>query len=112
MFITKREAHNLRLHAHFVPVKVLKLLLKKTALSISPTDVTQKRISWILLRFTRKFPSNKRRRYFTISLFFNRQKRNLHWFPASKLFFPSSPLSVMTRKANASCSQTSIVINS
>jgi hypothetical protein len=40
---------------------------EKTALSASPTDVTQKAIFSILLRFLKMFPSKKRRRYFTIS---------------------------------------------
>jgi hypothetical protein len=40
---------------------------EKTALSVFPTDVTQKGIFWILSLFPRVFPSKKRRRYFTIS---------------------------------------------
>jgi hypothetical protein len=41
---------------------------KKTALSVSPKDVTQKGIFLILSLFPKMFPSKKRRRYFTISL--------------------------------------------
>jgi hypothetical protein len=40
---------------------------EKTALSVSPTDVTQKGIFWILSLFPRVFSSKKRRRYSTIS---------------------------------------------
>jgi hypothetical protein len=45
----------------------LRPLLKKTASSVSLTDVMRKGIFSISLLFPRKFPSNKQRRYFTIS---------------------------------------------